>query len=70
MQGPKISLKLSCYECEHCKSTPYRIQGDSGHDVSCKEPSIVDRHIADTRWDTPEWCPLRAKSLAEFKQTL
>lgn len=58
--GPKVKIKASCFDCRHCKSTGYAVQGDSGHAVSC---SLVDKRIGDTTWDTPTWCPLLAAAV-------
>ncbi len=58
--GPTVRVHLNCYDCAHCASPSYAVQGDSGHDVHCVHPSIGNRHIADTNWDTPMWCPYLA----------
>ena len=62
-EGPKVTIKLSCFGCRYEKSKRYAVQGDSGHDVSCTHPATVDAYIGDSNWDTPGWCPLRAKQL-------
>jgi hypothetical protein len=56
-QGPSVKLVLSCFECEHCGSTRYTCQGDSGSDVYCK--AMNNKPIGDTTWKTPDWCPFR-----------
>lgn len=61
-EGPSISITASCSGCryEHCES--YRVQGDSGHDVSCTHPEGKG-YVGDTTWRTPAWCPLLAAAL-------
>ncbi len=69
-EGPSALISLTCQGCRHEHSLSYRIQGDSGSDVYCSHPSATSdglpRHIGDTTWQTPEWCPLRKKALAEL----
>lgn len=57
--GPTVRVTLTCYTCRYVQEEFYQVQGDSGCKVSCRrwEPA---RHIADSRWDTPDWCPYRA----------
>ncbi len=58
--GPTFIVKGSCFNCAHCVSESYHVQGDSGHDVRCTHPDARKQsagHIADTSWDTPAWCP-------------
>lgn len=60
--GPRITVRLSCFDCRHEDSISYRVQGDSGQDVFCNNPEVVDtfgkpRRIGDSTWDTPMWCP-------------
>lgn len=66
MIGPQVTIKLSCVTCEACETESYNVQGDSGSDVYCAHPSfpIEDRrrHIADTNFKTPEWCPVLVKN--------
>jgi len=57
--GPKVTVRLSCFDCQHCSSDSYRVQGDSGSSVYCKHSAYAPRYIGDTTWDTPAWCPLR-----------
>jgi hypothetical protein len=65
MQGPRIRIEMSCFDCDYCVSESYRVQGDSGSDVYCLHPSIVPtaatprKYIGDSSWSTPIWCPLR-----------
>jgi hypothetical protein len=63
--GPKLTISASCLGCTYERSERYRCQGDSGHDVYCAHPSLIDlpqdkRHVGDTTWATPHWCPVRA----------
>lgn len=58
-EGPSVATKRSCFDCRWEKSESYAVQGDSGHDVYCTHPTHpARRFIADTSWDTPEWCPV------------
>lgn len=54
--GP--SIRAMCHGCIHVQSERYQVQGDVGRDVSCTHPSIGVRTVGDTRWETPDWCPL------------
>ena len=59
-EGPLVTVKRSCNGCKHEFSESYRIQGDSGFDVSCRQPEVNEgalRRIGDTDWNTPKWCP-------------
>ena len=61
-EGPLVTVTRSCSGCVHERSEAYAVQGDSGHIVSCAHPSLMaPRRIADTRWDTPAWCPVEAE---------
>lgn len=62
--GPTITVKASCFDCVHERSTSYRVQGDSGHDIHC---TLVDRAIGST-WSTPMWCPLLPAGLKLGRQ--
>lgn len=62
-EGPRITIKASCLNCVHESSESYRVQGDSGHDVYCNVGS-ERRHIGDTTWNTPKWCPFLAQAIA------
>ena len=57
--GPRITVKLSCFDCKHESSENYQVQGDSGHKVFCTHPAVAKqpRRIGDTDWSTPMWCP-------------
>lgn len=61
VNSPRITVRLSCFECNHEDSTSYRCQSDSGHNVFCNHPDVVKdgkpKRIGDTTWDTPMWCP-------------
>lgn len=64
-EGPRVTLKASCFDCVHERSEHYAVQGDSGCDVYCAHPDVVATsrvqsrgRIGDTTWDTPDWCPL------------
>lgn len=59
--GPSVKLELSCFDCEHCKTTSYTCQGDSGSDIYCGAANM--RRVGDTCWKTPEWCPFRADAI-------
>ncbi len=57
--GPRITILKSCSGCAYVVNERYATQGDSGHDVYCAfynkdEP----KYIGDTKWDTPNWCPV------------
>lgn len=57
-EGPKTTIRRSCLDCKYEHSERYQVQGDSGHDVSCTHPSLPQaKRIADTSWNTPDWCP-------------
>lgn len=62
VSGPKVTVKLSCFDCSMCRTESYACQGDSGQRVSC---AAMNRFIGDTTWDTPKWCPLLAPSHAQ-----
>lgn len=55
-EGPKALVRLSCDGCKHCESKRYVAQGDSGYSVACL---LAGKHVGDSGWDTPSWCPLR-----------
>ena len=57
-EGPDVYIEARCTGCIYERSVSYRVQGDSGHDVSCAHPSEPGRSIGDTTWRTPDWCPL------------
>lgn len=58
-EGPFVVIEGRCTDCRYVEEKRYAVQGDSGHDVFCAHPSFQPRrYIADTRWRTPEWCPL------------
>lgn len=59
MIGPKITIHATCFDCVHCTTESYRCQSDSGQDVYCNAVG-AKKHIADSRWDTPAWCPFLA----------
>lgn len=71
MRGPKLRIVASCDACEYLKVETYRVQGDSGRDVTCTHPSVPDAnnggYIGEKRFDsTPQWCPLLGDALIEF----
>ena len=74
--GPKVEMKLSCFDCTHCETERYAVQGDSGNDVYCNHPecgltmSQDRRYVADSNWATPQWCPLRQRAINEFVSQL
>ncbi|WP_089215525.1 hypothetical protein [Sphingopyxis indica] len=58
-EGPRVTVKASCFECRHCVSESYRVQSDSGSNVYCAHPDFEQRkRVGDTRWETPDWCPV------------
>lgn len=63
--GPRVTVKLSCFDCRWETSSHYAVQGDSGCDVSCSHPERIgsEARVGDTTWDTPKWCPLRGAAL-------
>lgn len=61
--GPKVQIKKSCYGCDCEKSERYAVQGDSGHRVYCSHPSVGKKFIADTNWETPNWCPAEPRHI-------
>ncbi len=62
-EGPSIRLEASCSGCRYECNASYAVQGDSGFDVSCSHPNNPGRHIGDSTWRTPSWCPLLAAVL-------
>lgn len=67
--GPNLQLLARCFGCKYERSERYRVQGDSGHDVYCDHPSEPGRSVADSRWDTPDWCP-EGQRMIEMRATL
>lgn len=65
-EGPSVRIEISCFGCKYEKSESYRVQSDSGHDVYCVHPKVEKRRVGDTRWDTPDWCPLRQEAISKF----
>ncbi|WP_422923684.1 hypothetical protein [Singulisphaera sp. PoT] len=64
--GPSVRIVLSCFNCKHETSESYRVQGDSGSDVYCTHPQCGGKkRVGDTRWDTPDWCPLRDDAIRD-----
>jgi hypothetical protein len=72
--GPRIRLELTCFDCHWCRSAQYQVHSQDGHNVYCDHPICggegQGRYIADTRWDTPAWCPLRTARVAEFLKAI
>jgi hypothetical protein len=71
VSGPKLRIVASCGDCEYIHVETYRVQGDSGREVSCRHPSQPDAnnggYIGEKRYDsTPQWCPLLRDALREF----
>ena len=58
VEGPGFHLSASCFRCDYWTSESYRVQGDSGQDVFCNHPSVEKKQVGDSRWDTPDWCPV------------
>lgn len=59
--GPSVRLVLSCFDCQHCKSESYTCQGDSGSELYCLAAN--GRHIGNSNWSTPNWCPFRSEAI-------
>lgn len=75
VQGPEVTLKLSCFSCDFCKSQSYACQGDSGHEYYCHHPerltvSGTPQHIGDSHTRTPAWCPLRHIAISKLIREL
>ena len=68
MIGPKITIQASCYNCEHCRTERYAVQGDSGTDVSCA--AVENKPVGDSCWDTPAWCPFVEEAKRAAAQSL
>ena len=66
-EGPRISIVASCGGCVHERTKKYRVQGDSGTDVTCAHPDHPGRIVGDTTWTTPAWCPYLAGAIAAIK---
>lgn len=60
-EGPQINR--SCFGCKYLDGENYQRQGDSGTDWYCTHDGNR-RHIADSRIDTPDWCPMVAHPIA------
>lgn len=58
--GPTMSVTWTCHGCRHVENESYAVQGDSGFDVYCTAVQ-PKKHIGDTTWATPKWCPNRGK---------
>lgn len=57
-QGPKKTVRYSCFDCAYETSESYRCQSDSGHTVYCTHPALdEDRKRIGDSWSTPKWCP-------------
>lgn len=63
-RGPLIVAV--CSTCVHVRAARYDNQGDHGFDVSCSHPKVGARDVGDTRWETPEWCPLLADAAEQY----
>jgi hypothetical protein len=75
MQGPRIRVLMSCFDCDFCARESYTYQGDSGSDVYCVHPEAAEsgkikRLIGDTNWKTPVWCPLRQAAIDKMVSEL
>ena len=58
LDGPAVTVRMSCYGCLHETSERYACQGDSGFDVYCNHASYPERrHISISASTTPKWCP-------------
>jgi hypothetical protein len=66
--GPFIVAK--CTGCDFMRAERYRVQGDSGTEVSCAHPAIGSRAVGDTRWETPAWCPLLVDAAEQYLVTI
>jgi hypothetical protein len=67
-QGPSLRLVATCWGCDFKRSVSYRVQGDSGTDVSCAHPA-GNGYIGDTTWDTPKWCPFLKQATENYHQS-
>lgn len=47
-----------CSTCVHVRAARF--------DVSCSHPKVGARDVGDTRWETPEWCPLLADAAEQY----
>lgn len=57
-EGPETKVKRSCLGCKYERYERYQVQG-----VLCTHPSLPQaKHIADTSWNTPDWCPFLTAS--------
>ena len=63
--GPIVTVSKSCNGCTAKRSESYAVQGDSGHDVYCTHPAVGKKHVGDTCWTTPGWCPVEAAGQGE-----
>ena len=69
-KGPQIKMEGPCFDCIHCRSVGYTCQSDSGRDVYCDHPDAGGKHIGDSRWKTPGWCPLWTETVLKFLDNL
>ena len=62
--GPEVTTRYSCSGCKFCDSVYYDVQGDTGRNVFCTDPSIdVNKNsIGDSNYNTPSWCPYKEQS--------
>lgn len=65
--GPSFELSISCFGCKFLTSEYYRVQGDSGYDNYCTHTKFHNKkYIGDSKYCTPDFCPLLSEKLKEF----
>lgn len=57
MNGPRLNINASCFDCQFCHAERYTAQGDSGYEVDCLHPEAPKETQQRTIWNTPGWCP-------------
>jgi hypothetical protein len=58
MIGPRVSIKLSCIDCDACHIKP----GYGPDTLLCLHPDVDSRIIGETL-ATPAWCPVIVPAL-------
>ncbi len=75
--GPKLTIAATCQGCVYEHTESYCVEDgndvDSGVNVYCGNDRAVSsaptraknglRHVGDTTWATPAWCPLYGDAL-------
>ena len=70
MNGPKVTLKLSCHECNYADTFPKLTPGATSgihYSAYCKKTNtvIVENTSYAPEWPTPKDCPYRADAIKE-----